>query len=47
MNQDNENCQHKFVLSQVTTEETNAGFFYKRIVYVICEKCGEVIKQDL
>ena len=52
MNQEKENCQHKFVLSQVTTEQTNhgsgsTGFFYKRIAYVICEKCGEVLKQDL
>ena len=47
-----EKCKHNFELSQVTTESENpsaggTSFFYKKVAYVVCTKCGEVKKQDL
>ena len=43
-------CRHSFNISYIDTEQINAGsesigYFYKRVVYVVCEKCGEVKKQ--
>ena len=43
-------CRHSFNISYIDTEQINAssesiGYFYKRVVYVACEKCGEVKKQ--
>jgi len=45
-----EGCRHLFALSCINTEQTNqgagsTGYFYQRIAYVVCEKCGEVRKQ--
>lgn len=47
-----EECQHSFKLERIDTEQTNfgsgsTGFFYKKVGYAICEKCGLIIKQDL
>jgi hypothetical protein len=43
-------CRHSFVLSRIDTEQTNqgmgsTGYFYQKVAYVVCEKCGEVKKQ--
>jgi len=43
-------CRHLFSLSRIDTEQTNqgsgsTGYFYQRVAYVVCEKCGEVRKQ--
>jgi len=45
-----EGCRHLFTLSRIDTEQTNqgagnTGYFYQKIAYVVCEKCGETIKQ--
>ena len=45
-------CRHSFQLARIDTEQTNigsgsTGMFYKRVGYVVCEKCGYLIKQDL
>jgi len=48
-----EGCRHLFALSRIDTEQTNqgvgsigsTGYFYQRVAYVVCEKCGEVRKQ--
>lgn len=55
MKKDKENnnlCTHCFKIDKITTEQENYGgsstaFFYKKIAYVVCEKCGLVIKQDI
>ena len=43
-------CRHLFTISRIDTEQTNqgpgsTGYFYQRVAYVVCEKCGEVRKQ--
>ncbi|MBI4092180.1 MAG: hypothetical protein HY427_03190 [Candidatus Levybacteria bacterium] len=43
-------CRHLFALSRIDIEQTNqgagsTGYFYQRVAYVVCEKCGEVRKQ--
>src|SRR3990167_1324258 len=40
---------HAFALSHINTEPANQGasdaiYFYQRVAYVVCEKCGEVKK---
>lgn len=45
-------CSHIYRLERIETEQTNVGstganFFYKKVGYVVCEKCGYIIKQDL
>ena len=45
-----EGCRHLFALSRIDTEQRNqgvgsTGYFYQRVAYVVCEKCGEVRKQ--
>ena len=53
MNEKNpDSCIHVFELARTETEQTNhgadsTGFFYKKVAYVICVKCGKVIKQDV
>ena len=44
--------QQIFTLARVDTEQINegvgsTGFFYKKVGYAICEKCGLIIKQDI
>jgi len=43
-------CGHLFSLSRIDNEQTNegsggTGYFYQRVAYIVCEKCGEVRKQ--
>src|SRR3990167_1037661 len=43
-------CRHLFVISLIDTEPVDqgagsTGYFYRRIAYVVCEKCGEVKTQ--
>jgi len=40
-------CRHLFNLSRIDTEpiDQGTGYFYQRVGYVVCEKCGEVRKQ--
>jgi len=40
-------CRHLFNLSRIDTEPIDQGtvYFYQRVSYVVCEKCGEVRKQ--
>ena len=48
--QKQERCRHLFALSRIDNEQINqgsgsTGYFYQRVAYVVCEKCGEVQKQ--
>ena len=51
--EENKECDHIFRLQRIEIEQNNVGFivlvffFYKKVGYVVCEKCGKIIKQDL
>ena len=45
-------CRHSFKLERIgiDTEQNNygsTGMFYRKVGYVVCEKCGLIIKQDI
>ena len=45
-------CSHIYRLQRIGTEQIPegggfTGFSYKKVGYVVCEKCGYIIKQDL
>ena len=47
-----EKCEHIFKLQKIETEQipegvASTGVFYRKVGYVVCEKCGYIIKQDL
>ena len=53
MNDLDKPCSHNFELARtekIPTNESTVGgtnFFYKKVAYVICVKCGEIRQQDL
>ena len=49
--EETEECSHIYKLQRIETEEYHYGstavnYFYKKVGYVVCEKCGNIIKQD-